>query len=187
MGLLSVHSTLIIMKTFIALSAFVAVAFTAPTPDADAQHIFGAHAGLAGYAGLGLGHFGYGANVAYASPAPHVAYAAPVAHVAYAAPAVAIQPIHQVFNHVVTAPVVRHVGTQVHHQVHYVPSVSVDTKTSTHVTHHVIHHAPVIGGFIAPGAAAPAVTLVEEVAVVAAPIEEVAVVAAPIDEVAVVA
>merc|ERR1711970_242992 len=58
--------------------------------------------------------------------------AAPVAAVAYAAPAV----------HVATAPVVHHVGYQVHHQVH-----------------HVINHAPVIGAFsgVVPVAGLPVV------------------------------
>merc|ERR1711970_202437 len=64
--------------------------------------------------------------------------AAPVAAVAYAAPAV----------HVATAPVVHHVGYQVHHQVPHVPKVTVQKHTSTHTTHHVINHAPVVGAFI---------------------------------------
>merc|ERR1711892_157876 len=49
--------------------------------------------------------------------------------------------------HVATAPVVQHVGYQVHHQVHHVPQVTVQKHTSTHTTHHVINHAPVIGAF----------------------------------------
>merc|ERR1712098_366511 len=50
--------------------------------------------------------------------------------------------------HVATAPVVHHVGYQVHHQVHHVPKVTVQKPTSTHTTHHVINHAPVVGAFI---------------------------------------
>jgi len=75
--------------------------------------------------------------------------AAPVAAVAYAAPAV----------HVATAPVVHHVGYQVHHQVHHVPKVTVQKHTSTHTTHHVINHAPVIGAFsgVVPVAGVPVV------------------------------
>merc|ERR1719228_2542407 len=61
----------------------------------------------------------------------------PAATLAVAAPAV----------HVATAPVVHHVGYQVHHQVHHVPQVTVQKHTSTHTTHHVINHAPVIGAF----------------------------------------
>merc|ERR1711970_1065803 len=67
--------------------------------------------------------------VQYAAPVKTVEVkAAPVATVAYAAPAV----------HVATAPVVHHVGYQVHHQVHHVPQVTVQKHTSTHTTHHVI-------------------------------------------------
>ena len=78
--------------------------------------------------------------------------AAPVAAVAYAAPAV----------HVATAPVVHHVGYQVHHQVHHVPKVTVQKHTSTHTTHHVINHAPVIDAFsgVVPVAGVPVVAAV---------------------------
>merc|ERR1711970_1061706 len=80
--------------------------------------------------------------------------AAPVAAVAYAAPAV----------HVATAPVVHHVGYQVHHQVHHVPQVTVQKHTSTHTTHHVINHAPVIGAFsgVVPVAGVPVVAAAAE-------------------------
>eukprot|EP00091_Calanus_sinicus_P023171 TRINITY_DN769_c0_g1_i9.p1 TRINITY_DN769_c0_g1~~TRINITY_DN769_c0_g1_i9.p1 ORF type:complete len:252 (-),score=124.33 TRINITY_DN769_c0_g1_i9:440-1141(-) len=70
-------------------------------------------------------------------PAATYAYAAPAAyHVA--APAAV---------HVATAPVVQHVGYQVHHQVQHIPKVTVQKHTSTHTTHHVINHAPVVGAF----------------------------------------
>merc|ERR1712098_771739 len=72
---------------------------------------------------------------AVAAPAVHTV-AAPAAHaVAYAAAPVAtvhhtvhrpIVPVHAVKEQVITAPVVRHVGTQVHHQVHHIPQVHVD-------------------------------------------------------------
>merc|ERR1712055_792197 len=92
--------------------------------------------------------------------------AAPVAAVAYAAPAV----------HVATAPVVHHVGYQVHHQVHHIPKVTVQKHTSTHTTHHVINHAPVIGAFsgVVPVAGVPVVA--------AAPAEADAADAAPVVE-----
>lgn len=99
-------------------------------------------------------------------PAATYAYAAPAAyHVA--APAAV---------HVATAPVVQHVGYQVHHQVQHIPQVTVQKHTSTHTTHHVINHAPVVGalsGLIpvaglpvaaaaAPAAEAEAAPVVEE-------------------------
>merc|ERR1712128_398119 len=132
MGLLLLHSTLINMNSFVALSALMAVAVVAPSGEADAQLLYsGAYgAGLAGYAGLG-GYAGLAGGYAGLAGAIH----APVA--------VAHAPVHQVTNHVVTAPVVRHVGTQVHHQVHHIPNVAVDTKSSTVVRTHVINHAPV--------------------------------------------
>merc|ERR1712105_561369 len=82
-------------------------------------------------------------------PAAHVFAAPAVAAAAYAAPAV----------HVATAPVVHHVGYQVHHQVHHIPKVTVQKHTSTHTTHHVINHAPVIGAFsgVVPVAGVPVV------------------------------
>merc|ERR1712149_137221 len=111
---------------------------------------------------------------AVAAPAVHTV-AAPAVHavaapaVAYAAAPVAtvhhtvhqpIVPVHAVKERVITTPVVRHVGTQVHHQVHHIPQVHVDTKTSHAVSTHIINHPPQIGAFVAPGlalAAAPAI------------------------------
>merc|ERR1712149_58621 len=99
------------------------------------------------------------ATLAYAAaPAVH-AVAAPAVHTV-AAPAVhavapvatvhhtvhqPIVPVHAVKEQVITAPVVRHVGTQVHHQVHHIPQVHVDTKTSHAVSTHIINHPPQIG------------------------------------------
>merc|ERR1712134_215702 len=136
------------------------------------------------------------ATLAYAAaPAVH-AVAAPAVHtvaapaVAYAAAPVAtvhhtvhqpIVPVHAVKEQVITAPVVRHVGTQVHHQVHHIPQVHVDTKTSHAVPTHIINHPPQIGAFVAPGlalAAAPAVVAAAPAVEAAAPAEEAAVEAA---------
>merc|ERR1712114_77855 len=136
------------------------------------------------------------ATLAYAAaPAVH-AVAAPAVHavaapaVAYAAAPVAtvhhtvhqpIVPVHAVKEQVITAPVVRHVGTQIHHQVHHIPQVHVDTKTSHAVSTHIINHPPQIGAFVAPGlalAAAPAVVAAAPVVEAAAPAEEAAVEAA---------
>merc|ERR1739845_325744 len=129
------------------------------------------------------------ATLAYAAaPAVH-AVAAPAVHavaapaVAYAAAPVAtvhhtvhqpIVPVHAVKEQVITAPVVRHVGTQVHHQVHHIPQVHVDTKTSHAVSTHIINHLPQIGAFVAPGLALAAAPAIEA----AAPAEEAAVEAA---------
>merc|ERR1712128_109879 len=196
MGLLLVRSTLINMNTFVALSALMTVAVAAPTAEADAQLLYGGAygaglAGLGGYAGLGRyaglagGYAGLAGGYAGLAGAIHAPVAAPVATVAYAsapavayahaapafayhaAPAVAVTPVHQVTNHVVTAPVVRHVGTQVHHQVHHIPNVAVDTKSSTVVRTHVINHAPVVGAYVAHPAllaAAPVVVAAPAVA-----------------------
>merc|ERR1712123_319224 len=156
--------------------------------------LVGGYAGLAGgYAGLAGGYAGvapYTAGVV-AAPAvvPAAIYAAaPVvaaAHaVAYAAAPVAtvhhtvhqpIVPVHQVREHVITAPVVRQVGVNVHHQVQHIPQVHVDTKTSNVVSTHIINHAPQVGAFIAPGAAAfpfgaiPALVAAAPAVVAAAP------------------
>merc|ERR1711990_261761 len=81
--------------------------------------------------------------------------AAPVP-VQYTVPAATVPVVH-------TAPVVQHIGYNVHHQVHHVPQVAVQKHTTQHVTHHVINHAPVVGAFLpgapaivaAPAAAAP--------------------------------
>ena len=65
--------------------------------------------------------------------------AAPVA-VQYSVPAATVPVVH-------TAPVVQHIGYNVHHQVHHVPQVSVQKHTTQHVTQHVINHAPVVGAY----------------------------------------
>merc|ERR1712106_1038873 len=156
--------------------------------------LVGGYAGLAGgYAGLAGGYAGvapYTAGVVAAPAAvPAATYAAaPVvaaAHaVAYAAAPVAtvhhtvhqpIVPVHQVREHVITAPVVRQVGVNVHHQVQHIPQVHVDTKTSHAVSTHIISHAPQVGAFIAPGVAAlpfvatPALVAAAPAVVAAAP------------------
>merc|ERR1712212_918149 len=117
MGLLSVLSTQNKMKCFVVLSAVVACGFAAPAADADAQL-------LAGHGLLGHGLVGgvYAAGHAVAAPAVATyAHAAPaVATYAHAAPVVAAPAVA-----VATAPVVQHVGYNVHHQVHHVPQVSV--------------------------------------------------------------
>merc|ERR1712106_709581 len=182
MGIVVVQSAKITMRTFVALSALVAATLAAPGADADAQLLGAGYAGLAGYPGLaGLGYTGLAGGYAglaggYAGVAPYTAgvvaapaatYAARVvaaAHaVAYAAAPVAtvhhtvhqpIVPVHQVREHAITAPVVRQVGVNVHHQVQHIPQVHVDTKTSHAVSHHILNHAPQVGAFIAPGAAA---------------------------------
>merc|ERR1712088_165011 len=136
MGLLSVLSTQNKMKCFVVLSAVVACGFAAPAADADAQL-------LAGHGLLGHGLVGgvYGAAHTVAAPAVATyAHAAPVV----AAPAVATY-AHAAPVAVATAPVVQHVGYNVHHQVHHVPQVSVQKHVSTHTTSHVINHAPVVG------------------------------------------
>merc|ERR1711935_731168 len=152
------------------------------------------YTGLAGgYAGLAGGYAGvapYTAGVV-AAPAvvPAATYAA--APVVAAAPAIAyaaapvatvhhtvhqpIVPVHQVREHVITAPVVRQVGVNVHHQVQHIPNVHVDTKTSNVVSTHIINHAPQVGASIAPGAAAfpfgaiPALVAAAPAVVAAAP------------------
>merc|ERR1711872_1046281 len=135
------------MKCFVVLSAVVACGFAAPVAEADADAAL--IAGTYGHGLLGHGLVGgvYTAGHAVAAPAVATyAAAAPVA-VAHAAPVA-----------VATAPVVRHVGYNVHHQVHHVPQVSVQRHTSTHSTHHVINHAPVVGATLAHHAVAtPAV------------------------------
>merc|ERR1711971_424966 len=102
------------------------------------------------------------AVAAYTVPrvaAPAVAaYSVPAATTKIvAAPAVAAY--HAAPVAYATAPVVQHVGYNVHHTVQYVPQVAVQK----HVTHHVINHAPVVGAFtgllpvgVAPVAAAEA-------------------------------
>merc|ERR1711975_63712 len=129
------------MKCFVVLSAVVACGFAAPVAEADADA--GLIAGTYGHGLLGHGLVGgvYAAGHAVAAPAvATVAHAAPavatyaaaapaVATVAHAAPAVATYAAPVA---VATAPVVQHVGYNVHHQVHHVPQVSVQRHTSTH-------------------------------------------------------
>merc|ERR1711935_1104395 len=111
------------MKTFVALSALVAATLAAPAADADAQLLGAGYAGLAGYTGLGgVGYSGLTGGYAGVAAAPYAAgvVAAPAATyaaapaVAYAAAPVAtvhhtvhqpIVPVHQVREHVITAPV----------------------------------------------------------------------------------
>merc|ERR1712154_369706 len=62
-----------------------------------------------------------------------------------AAPAVAAY--HAAPVAVATAPVVQHVGYNVHHTVQHVPQVSVQKHVTHHVTQHVINHAPVVGAY----------------------------------------
>merc|ERR1712021_324469 len=124
MGVVLVRSTKTIVKTFVALSALLA----APAADADAQLLGAGYAGLAGYTGLGgVGYSGLAGRYAGVAAAPYAAgvVAAPAATYA-AAPAVSyaaappvatvhhtvhqpIVPVHQVREHVITAPVVRQV------------------------------------------------------------------------------
>merc|ERR1712243_349954 len=152
MGIVVVQSAKITMKTFVALSALAA-----PAAEADAQLLA---AGYTGLAGVGL------AGVGLAGVAPYAAGGLPAATVEAkyaAAPPVAtvhhtvhqpIVPVHAVKEQVITAPVVRQVGTQVHHQVHHDPQVHVDIKTSHAVSTHIINHPPQVGAFVAPGTAA---------------------------------
>merc|ERR1711990_570375 len=75
-----------------------------------------------------------------------------------AAPAVAAY--HAAPVAVATAPVVQHVGYNVHHTVQHVPQVAVQKHVTHHVTQHVINHAPVVGAYTAgvvPAVAAPVV------------------------------
>merc|ERR1712241_873128 len=70
-----------------------------------------------------------------------------------------------------TAPVVQHVGYQVHHQVPHVPQVSVQKHVTHHTTQHVINHAPVIGAFTGLVPATVGV-IPDGVSAIAAPVEE---------------
>merc|ERR1711970_656251 len=103
------------MKFLVVLS-FAACTFAAPTADAKAEAQY-----------LAYGHGLVGGVYAAAPVVPEVktveVKAAPV--VSYAAgvvPAVGHYAAGAV--HVATAPVVHHVGYQVHHQVHHVPQVT---------------------------------------------------------------
>merc|ERR1712214_152370 len=84
-----------------------------------------------------------------------------------AAPAVAAY--HAAPAAVATAPVVQHVGYNVHHTVQHVPQVAVQKHVTHHVTQHVINHAPVVGAFtgilpagVVPVAAAEAAPVAAE-------------------------
>merc|ERR1712114_99510 len=208
MGIVVVQSAKITMKTFVALSALAAPAAEADAQLLAAGYTGLAGVGLAGVGLAGVAPYAAGVLPAatveakYAAapavaPAATLAYAAAPAVHAVAAPAVAyaaapvatvhhtvhqpIVPVHAVKEQVITAPVARHVGTQVHHQVHHIPQVHVDTKTSHAVSTHIINHPPQIGAFVAPGlalAAAPAVVAAAPVVEAAAPAEEAAVEAA---------
>jgi len=100
-----------------------------------------------------------------AAPAPAVAaYSVPAATTKLvAAPAVAAY--HAAPVAYATAPVVQHVGYNVHHTVQHVPQVAVQKHVTHHVTQHVINHAPVVGAAftgllpvgVAPVAAAEAI------------------------------
>merc|ERR1712114_34742 len=118
----------------------------------------------------------------HAVAAPTVTYAAaPVAVKAVAPVEVKAAEVKTVaapaVTYAVAAPVVHHVGYQVHHQVHHVPQVSVQKHVTHHTTQHVINHAPVVGATLAglvpavapvaaaaPVVAAPAAAAVEEAA-----------------------
>merc|ERR1740128_200387 len=144
------------MRTFVALSALVAATLAAPGADADAQLLAGGYAGVAPYT-TGVVAAPAATYAAGVVAAPAVAYAAaPVATVHHTVHQ-PIVPVHQVREHVITAPVVRQVGVNVHHQVKHIPQVHVDTKTSHAVTTHVINHAPQVGAFVAPAVAAAAI------------------------------
>merc|ERR1712227_484922 len=145
------------MKYFAVLLS-VASCYAAPAADADPQLLLGGYHGL-----LGAAHVAAPAVATVAAAAPAVV-AAPAVAAVHAAPAVAVHAAPAV---VATAPVVHHVGYNVHHQVHHVPQVSVQKHVQTYTTQHVINHAPVVGAYhgLAPLAvAAPAVAAEAEVA-----------------------
>merc|ERR1712121_511236 len=146
-----------IMKFFV-VALSVASCYAAPAADADAQLLLGGHA-------LGYSHGLLGAHIA--APAVHTV-AAPAVAAVHAAPVAAV---HAAPVAVATAPVVHHVGYQVHHQVQHVPQVSVQKHVTHHTTQHVINHAPVVGAYAAglPIAAAPAVVAAAPAAVVETP------------------
>merc|ERR1712209_63275 len=141
MGSRAIHT--VTMKYFAVLLS-VATCYAAPAADADPQLLLGGYHGLLGAALV-------------AAPAVAAVHAAPAVAAVHAAPAVAVHAAPAV---VATAPVVHHVGYNVHHQVHHVPQVSVQKHVQTYTTQHVINHAPVVGAYhgLAPLAvAAPAV------------------------------
>merc|ERR1711892_1217178 len=148
------------MKCFVILS-LAACSFAAPAADADAQYLAYGHGLVGGvYASAPavapVATIAHAAVVPAATYAAHgLAIAAPVAyHHAIAAPLVVAAPavaevktvevkaapavVPAAYHiaasaayHVATAPVVQHVGYQVHHQVHHVPQVTVQKHTST--------------------------------------------------------
>merc|ERR1711988_1607286 len=88
--------------------------------------------------------------------APVVSYAAAPAVTYAALKPVELKPVEVKAAPVVhTAPVVQHVGYQVHHQVQHVPQVSVQKHVTHHTTQHVINHAPVVGAPVAAYAGLP--------------------------------
>merc|ERR1712130_14104 len=105
------------------------------------------------------------APVAVNAVAPVAVKAAEVKTVA--APAVTYAAAVPAVHAVATAPVVQHVGYQVHHQVHHVPQVSVQKHVTHHTTQHVINDAPVVGATLA--GLVPAVAPVAAAAPVVAP------------------
>merc|ERR1712189_120826 len=142
--------TQIIMKFFV-VALSVASCYAAPAADADAQLLLGGHA--IGYShGLLGAHIAAAPAVAVATPAVHT-IAAPAVAAVHAAPVAAV---HAAPVAVATAPVVHHVGYQVHHQVQHVPQVSVQKHVTHHTTQHVINHAPVVGAYAGLPIAAPA-------------------------------
>merc|ERR1712088_210994 len=108
------------------------------------------------------------ATYTVAAPAVHAVVPAATTKVV-AAPAVAAY--HAAPVAVATAPVVQHVGYNVHHTVQHVPQVAVQKHVTTHTTHHVINHAPVVGAYTAgvvPAVAAPVIAAAAPAVAVAA-------------------
>merc|ERR1712029_1179758 len=158
MGSRATHT--VTMKYFAVLLS-VATCYAAPAADADPQLLLGGYHGL-----LGAAHVAAPAVATVAAAAPVVTKieAAPAVAAVHAAPAVAVHAAPAV---VATAPVVHHVGYNVHH---HVPQVSVQKHVQTYTTQHVINHAPVVGAYhgLAPLAvAAPAVAVAAEAEVAA--------------------
>merc|ERR1711920_49677 len=108
------------------------------------------------------------ATYSVAAPAVHAVVPAATTKVV-AAPAVAAY--HAAPVAVATAPVVQHVGYNVHHTVQHVPQVAVQKHVTQHVTQHVINHAPVVGAYTAgvvPAVAAPVIAAAAPAVAVAA-------------------
>merc|ERR1711892_1215822 len=139
------------MKCFVILS-LAACSFADPAADADAQYLAYGH-GLVGGVYASAPAVAPVATIAHAAVVPAATYAAhglaiaaPVAyHHAIAAPLVVAAPavaevktveveaapaVVPAAYHIATAPVVQHVGYQVHHQVPHVPQVTVQKHTS---------------------------------------------------------